>query len=165
MARRRGRVRLSRQLVLPCAALAAALAFVAAHADGPPQPDFFWPYGTVQRDGANIEPAEQPMIAFVNGSSCGDAFTRIAPEGPDTPQGDAGKTVYVVDVLADGTNPGDRAGCGHPGNPVLFYLPLIGRMAAQQPLFTAGSARVDLDLTIELSNRLVAPVTAADGAP
>ncbi len=164
MAARAGRVRLLRRLAVPAAAVV-GLALVAVHADGPPQPDFFWPYGTVQIDGANIEPAEQPVIAFVNGKSCGDAFTKVAPEGPDTPEGDAGKTVYVVDVLADGTNPGDRAGCGRAGDPVSFYFPPIGRMAAQQPLFTAGSARVDLDLSVELANRLVAPMAASDGAP
>lgn len=95
----------------------------AVSAAGPPQPDFAWPYGKVQQDGANITPGVQRVIALVNGKACGEGMTLVAQAGPGVPAGDVGKTVYVVDVLADGTSPGQRVGCGHPGDIISLYFP------------------------------------------
>lgn len=144
----------------------ASVAFGAGTALGqsPPQPDFFWPYGKVQLGGSNIEPPQQTVIGLVNGRACGEATTLVAAAGPGVPPGDVGKTVYVVDVLADGTNSGQRPGCGRPGDPVLLYFAGSHRMASQQTFFSAGSQRFDLELGPELFFRLTTPVLASDGA-
>jgi hypothetical protein len=133
-------------------------------AANPPQPDFFWPYGKVQEDGQNIEPPVQSVIALVNGHACGDATTQVALAGPGVPVGDVGKTVYVVDVLADGAEPGDRAGCGHAGDLVSLYFPQLHRFAFQQATFIAGNSRIDIDLGPEMPFRLVGPLLANDGS-
>ncbi len=153
-------------------ALAGVLAFslLAASAapalgQSPPAPDFFWPYGRVQANGANIEPAQQTVIGIVNGRACGEGTTQVPAAGPGVPAGDVGKTVYVVDILANGTNTGQRPGCGTPGAVVLLYFAGSHRLATQQTVFTPGSQRFDVDLGPELSFRLVAPVLAGDGAP
>ncbi len=146
------------------AAGAIALARDAAALD-PPRPDFFWPYGVVQADGANLNPTAQPVLAFIGGSVCGSATTRVAEAGPDTPPADAGKTVYVVDVLADGPGAGQRPGCGHTGDPVTLYFPASGRIASFHPTFQAGGLRVDLQLTQMLSNRLTAAQVTSEGVP
>lgn len=137
--------------------------FSAVRAIDPPQPDFFWPYGRVQLDGANIAPAAQRVIGIVNGRACGEAETFLVDEGPGVPPADAGKTVYVVDVLADGPNAGQRPGCGHPGDTVTLYFPDAHRFAVQQAAFVPGSARLDVDLGPELSHRLPGPMLASDG--
>lgn len=129
----------------------------------PGPPDFAWPYGIVRADGANLDPAAQPVVAIVNGQACGSALTQVAAPGPDTPASDVGRTVYVVDVLADGTRPGQRGGCGVAGVPIRFWFPVAGRLALQQPLFAPGGQRVDLDLGPPLEFRMVAPVVASDG--
>ena len=134
-----------------------------ALSQSPSPPDFFWPYGTVQAGGSNIEPAQQTVIGLVNGRACGDATTLVAPPGPGVPAGDVGKTVYVVDVLADGFNLGQRPGCGHPGDTVYLYFVGSHRLAAQQAFFTAGGQRFDVQLGPELAFRLTAPVLASDG--
>ena len=149
-------------LVLVSAFLALAAIPLAGAAD-PPQPDFFWPYGRVQLDGANIEPAEQTVIGIVNGIACGEATTLVATEGPGVPAGDVGKSVYVVDVLAEGTSAGHRAGCGRAGDSVLLYFAESHRIAQQVPLFAAGGLRVDVDLGSELVHRLRGPMLASDG--
>lgn len=147
--------------LLALSSLAASPAF----ALDPPRPDFFWPYGTVQSGGANIEPAEQAVLALVGGRVCGQASTAVAQAGPGVPAGDVGKTVYVVDVLADGFGPGQRPGCGQPGSPVLLYFTRSGALAAQRLTFTPGGARYDLALGPRLQFRLQGPMLANDGAP
>jgi hypothetical protein len=147
-------------LVLASAALGAGTAF----GQNPPQPDFFWPYGKVQLAGSNIEPQQQTVIGLVNGRACGEATTLVAAPGPGVPAGDVGKTVYVVDVLADGSNAGQRPGCGHPGDLVHLYFVGSHRLAAQQAFFAAGGQRFDVELGPELSFRLTTPVLASDGS-
>lgn len=132
-------------------------------AAGPPQPDFAWPYGKVQQDDANLAPAVQRVIGIVNGKACGEAMTLIALAGVGVPAGDVGKTVYVVDVLADGPNSGQRPGCGRPGDIISLYFPDSHRLAAQQTTFQAGSQRLDVDLAPELVFRLQGPMLANDG--
>ena len=134
-----------------------------AAADSPPAPDFYWPYGKVQIFGANLSPSVQPVIAFVNGKACGAAEVRVAPQADGTPIGDVGRTVYVINVLADGTAIGQRPGCGRAGDPVMLYFPKTG-IALQQPLFKQGGQRVDTDIGIRTIYRLQAPLMAADGA-
>lgn len=129
----------------------------------PPQPDFFWPYGIVQVDGANVSPELQPVLALVNGKVCGEATTLVATAGPGVPPGDVGKTVYVVDVLADGAATGQREGCGRPGDTVLLYFPASRRMAVQQLAFVSGGQRANVDLGAELQFRLQGPMVANDG--
>lgn len=131
-------------------------------AQQPPAPTFFWPYGKVQVAGTNLTPAVQPVIAFVNGRACGDDMTLVATAAPGTPAGDVGKTVYTINVLADGSGSGERAGCGHAGDSVLLYFPLTG-MAVQQPAFHQGPQRADVDIVQTMSYRLQAPMMAADG--
>ena len=134
-----------------------------ARAVDPPRPDFFWPYGIVQLDGANLSPAEQPVVAFVGGTACGSAMTKVALAGQDVPAGDVGKTVYVVDVLADGAGRGQRAGCGRVGQPVTLYFPASGRIASFHPTFQVGGLRVDVALTQVLGERRMAVQVSADG--
>ena len=134
-----------------------------AGAQDPPEPDFFWPYGTVQVDGANVEPAEQQVVAIVNGVACGESMTFVAAPGPGVPAGDVGKTVYVVDVHADGVGAGQRVGCGSAGDAVALYFPELRRLALQQPVFVVGGQRVDLALGAELGFRLQGPMVASDG--
>ena len=135
----------------------------AAGAVDPPQPDFFWPYGKVQVDGENVAPPVQRVIGIVNGRACGEAMTLVAQAGPGVPAGDVGKTVYVVDILAAGPGPGQRPGCGAPGDPVSLYFPELHRFALQQTTFLAGNRRFDVDLGPEMPFRLVGPLLAADG--
>lgn len=148
--------------VLASAFLALSVLGLVSAAD-PPQPDFAWPYGKVQLDGENLTPPVQRVIALVNGKTCGEAMTLTAQAGNGVPVGDVGKTVYVVDVLADGTSAGQRSGCGRPGDVISLYFPDSHRMAAQQTTFQAGSQRLDLDLGPELSFRLQGPMLANDG--
>jgi hypothetical protein len=136
----------------------------AALAVDPPQPDFFWPYGQVQLDGANLEPEVQPVIAIVNGRACGEAETRVVEAGEGVPPADVGKTVYVVDVLADGSNEGQRVGCGRPGDAVTLYFPASHRFATGQLQFVVGSLRADVELGAALANRLPLPMLAGDSA-
>lgn len=155
--------RISFALGLALGALGPGLFLGFGSAQAPPQPDFFWPYGVVQAGGANLDPAVQPVIAFVRGTSCGSAATKLATAGPDVPAGDVGKTVYVVDVLADGAGAGQRPGCGRTGDPVSFWFPQVRRMAAQQPAFKQGQARADLDASRVFGERLTLPQVSTDG--
>ncbi len=145
------------------AALVACTAGGVAFAQTPPQPDFFWPYGTIQQSGANLVPEEQSLLAFVRGAACGATRTLVGTAGPGTPAGDVGKTVYAIDVLADGPGSGQREGCGRDGDPVLFYLPEISRVSEQKPAFHQGDERVNLTMDVVLGVRLVLPVVSDDG--
>ncbi|MBA4181617.1 MAG: hypothetical protein C0506_13585 [Anaerolinea sp.] len=150
------------------AALLVCLSVVAGGAPGasaqtPPAPSFYWPYGIVQIAGTNLTPPAQPVIAFVNGKACGSGATTVAAAAEGTPAGDVGKTVYVIDVLADGAATGERPGCGRAGDPVTLYFPQSG-VAAQQPLFKQGGQRVDLDITVQTGFRAALPALAADGS-
>ena len=144
-------------------AFVAFLGFRSAQAVNPPQPDFFWPYGRVLVDGQNAEPAEQTVIGLVRGSACGEAVTKVAEAAPGVPPEDVGATVYVVDILASGEAAGQRPGCGEPGDVVTLYFVGSHRIALQQPLFAAGSQRVDVDLGPELGYQLVGAMVADDG--
>jgi hypothetical protein len=137
----------------------------AALAQDAPLPDFYWPYGQVQVDGSNIEPPAQPVIAIVRGQACGSSTTLVAQPGPETPAADANKTVYVVNVRADGTGGGQRPGCGRPGDPVLFYFPILRRFATTMPLFRQGEERVNLSLGPPMTTRLPLPFVSDDGPP
>ncbi len=143
-------------------ALLCATAAQAAGAQAPPQPDFFWPYGTATILGVNLVPPVQPVIAFIDGRACGNGETKIAAASNDNPPADVGKTVYVVNVLAAGTGLGQRPGCGGSGSTVVLYFPVAGRIAIQSPAFVPGGRRVDLELGIALPNRLVLPMTASE---
>lgn len=134
-------------------------------AQAPPQPDFFWPYGTVALEGGNIEPAIQPVVAFVNGKICGEGWTTIATAGPGVPPADVGRTVYVIDVKAAGSNAGQEPGCGTPGATVTLYFPQALRVAFEQPPFQQGGHRVDLNLGPALIFKLQGPMVANDGLP
>lgn len=127
----------------------------------PPAPTFYWPYGIVQIAGTNLTPAVQPIIAFVNGRVCGSGITAVAAAAEGTPAGDVGKTVYVIDVLADGSATGERPGCGHAGDAVTLYFTKSG-IAAQQPAFKQGGQRVNLDITTQMGFRATMPALAAD---
>jgi hypothetical protein len=131
-------------------------------ATDPPQPDFFWPYGRILSDGENAGPQMQRVIALVNGRACGEATTKVADAGPGVPQSDVGATVYVIDVLAAGSNAGQRLGCGLAGDPVMLYFVGSRRFAQQEPLFMAGSQRVDVDLGPELAFQLTSAMIAGD---
>jgi hypothetical protein len=87
----------------------------------------------------------------------------VATATADTPASDIGKTVYVIDVLADGSGPGQRPGCGRAGDPVLFWFPTLGALATQQPTFQPGESRLDLTADHPLPNRLTLLSVSTDG--
>ncbi len=147
----------------PAAALVALAVSSFALAQSPPQPDFFWPYGTVLHGATNLDPVDQPLVSIVRGQACGVTRPLVATAQTGTPAGDVGKTVYAIDVLADGSGSGQIPGCGRTGDAVLFYLPAAGLVSTQQPLFHAGDERVDLTMDTSLSVRLVLPVVSDDG--
>jgi len=164
MAAMRGRVRSSIAAFFVLAVAAAP--FAASAQQGPPSvPDFFWPYGRVRLDGADISPAQQPVIAFVGGQHCGNDTTRVATADDTTPAEDVGHTVYVVNVMAAGTAPGQAPGCGTPGAAVQFWFPVSGYLALQVPLFATGGQRIDLDLGTRLGERRTLPQLVSDGLP
>ena len=156
------------------AAVAAAVALmgVLAHGAGaqnpvPGPPDDNYVYGQVLAGGANITPAEQTIIAFVNGIACGWDQTRVATDHPDNPPADVGKTVYAVAVRGDGTGPAQKPGCGKGGDLIRFYLPEIRKFATQTAVFTTGdptstNKRADLSMDIDLANALTIPLIASD---
>jgi hypothetical protein len=146
-------------------ALATAAFLAGAAAQGPPTPDFARFYGIARQDGANLDPAEQPVVAFVGSASCGEGVTMVAEDGPGTPPGDVGKTVYVVDVAAAGSGPGQLPGCGTEGAEVRFYLPLAGRLGTATGAFSAGAQRADVDFDVELGEHRRVPMIAADVTP
>ena len=140
--------------------LTAVAAPAAAQAPGPP--DFYWPYGIVQADGGNLSPAVQPVYAFVNGIRCGEGVTLVATAGANVPAGDVGKTVYKIDVLADGSRVDQRPGCGEAGDEVTLYFPAMRRFAVQSPTFKQGGERLDLTLAGALQYRVITPQTSRD---
>ena len=152
---------------LAAGGLVAALSLAApSGAQNPPTPpSFTYLYGQALLGGENVAPEVQPVVAFVNGKSCGGGSpqTFVATEGTDVPEEDVGRTVYVIDVLADGTKNYERPGCGRPGDAILIYFPKVGRMAGVQPLFQAGPLRADLELEVALGYRGVLPQLANDG--
>jgi hypothetical protein len=150
-------------VALALAAFAALAALSAVAADSPPIPDFFWPYGKALVNGANLVPAQQTVVGIVNNRACGVDKTLVATASPGTPADDVGKTVYVVNILADGTASGQQKGCGHPGDPVIIYFPESHRVGFPQATFQQGGQRVDLNLGPELSFRQLVPLASSDG--
>lgn len=157
--------RFSRPLAtLTVTSAAIAIGWAALAQAQPAPPTFATFYGQVLVGGENLDPVTQPVIAFVNGKSCGVATqTLIAEPGEGVPEDDVGKTVYVIDVLADGSDNYERIGCGHPGDPITLYFPVAGRTSTTQPLFQALQTRADIDLDISLSHSAGIPSLAADG--
>lgn len=135
----------------------------AAQAPGPP--DFYWPYGLVQADGANLAPVVQPVVAYVNGKVCGRGQTLVAIAGDNVPAGDIGKTVYKIDVKADGTRVDQSPGCGKTGDGVTLYFPASRRFAIQTAAFHQGGERIDLTLGPALQYRAIGPAAARDSGP
>jgi hypothetical protein len=156
----------ARKVACAAALLAAAVgAGTAALAQqGPPRPDFFWSYGRIQVGAANVTPPDQTIVAIVNGKVCGLARTQVANADPGNPPDDVGKTVYVIDVLADGPSSGQRPGCGRAGDPISIYLPEGHRVAAERPEFRPGlGVRTNLDMSVHLQFGMPAPIVANDG--
>jgi hypothetical protein len=115
----------------------------------------------VQQDNGNLVPNSQPVLAFVSGTACGTALTRLAPSGPETPPEDADHTVYALKVLSAV----DRAGCGLPGASVSLYFPQLGRMANESTPFADAERRLNLTLGPPLGNRLIIHYVSGDGPP
>lgn len=162
-------------LALLAVAAAVALAAIPSRAQPPAFPRFTTVYGSALADGENLDPREQPLVAFVNGRACGWSATRHAPadEGASgSARDDAGasglapgRTVYAVDARSDGDGLYQIPGCGAAGDAVLFYLPEGGRMAVERARFGGdGAVRADLTFDVRLSWRLRAPQLANDGA-
>jgi len=129
----------------------------------PSAPDFTTVFGPVQLDSQNILPNEQPVIAFVNGRSCGTDTTQVAADVPSN-EPDIGKTVYAVDVLADGTGFSQLPECGADGDTITFYFPALHRVANETSTFTGvGFKREELTLDSELIFRFPVPLVTADG--
>ena len=164
-------------LALLAVAAAVALAAIPSRAQPPAFPRFTTVYGSALADGENLDPREQPLVAFVNGRACGWSATRLAPadegmsdpgparddEGASDPA--PGRTVYAVDARSDGDGLYQIPGCGAAGDAVLFYLPEGGRMAVERARFGGdGAVRADLSFDVRLSWRLRAPQLANDGA-
>lgn len=146
-------------LVFAAAGVGAGL----ATGQAPPPPDFYWPYGRVSIGGANLVPASQPLVAIINGRACGNDTTRLALEGPGVPAADAGRTVYVVSVLADGSGAGQAPGCGRNGDAPRLWFPLAGYLSEPLPGFQVGGVRADLDLVTRLAERRALPMLASEG--
>jgi hypothetical protein len=87
----------------------------------------------------------------------------VALPDDGTPQDDVGKTVYALDVLADGTDGGERIGCGRAIDPVALYFPLLHRFATPQPPFAAGTSRVDIELGTALPSQVRLAAVGSDG--
>jgi hypothetical protein len=131
----------------------------------PPVPGFARIYGRVSLDGDDITPAEGRVVAFVRGRACGSGTTLVAPTTPETPEGDRGRTVYVVDVYPAGNGPGQLPGCAVPGDAIRLYFPDTRRFAFAQPVFAAAPLRADVVLGPELSQSRILPLIARDGVP
>lgn len=166
-------------LLAVVAVAAVAVAAIPSRAQPPAFPLFTTVYGSALADGENLDPREQPLVAFVNGRVCGWSATRHAPddEGASDPTPDdesarddesdpgPGRTVYAVDARSDGDGLYQLPGCGAAGDAVLFYLPVGGRMAEERARFGGDEAvRADLSFDVRLSWRLRAPQLANDGA-
>lgn len=160
---------------LPLFALLAVIAVVAAvaafpsRAQPPAFPEFTTVYGRALIDGENLQPPEQPLVAFVNGRACGWTSVGLAPAADDAGDGeadpDSGRTVYAVDARSGGDGLYQIPGCGRAGDAIRFYLPLSGRMAEEEARFGGeGAVRADLSFDVELPWRLRAPQLASEGA-
>jgi len=139
-------VRARRLSWLPAVAIAAAGGIVplfVALASDPPLPTEARLYGTVDLAGVNLDPVVQPVIALIAGHPCGAGTTFL--NGPSESD-DPGKTVYVIDVVADGTRANEVPGCGRPGTPVRLYFPASGQMAPATVPFASGIARFNVSL-------------------
>ncbi|MGI8925468.1 MAG: hypothetical protein ACR2HN_02330 [Tepidiformaceae bacterium] len=125
----------------------------------------FIAYGQVSSGGVNIVPSEQPILAFVNGNSCGSATTLVATAGDNVPPDEVGKTVYVIAVLAAGSSgAGTGPGCGRPGDRVTFYFPETRRLALERPTWGGETdERHNLTLGPPLATRARLIAVAADG--
>ena len=164
----RERLRPALIALVASAGLAALLAPGVAAQNGPPgPPDVTFVFGQVLQNGENIVPEQQPIIVFVNGRACGWDETKVAEAHPDNPPDDIGKTVYAVDVRADGSGPFQAPGCGTNGDEMTFYLPAIGRSSSLTETWggssTIAQKRLDLAMDRVLGNRLPVPLTATDG--
>lgn len=156
-------------LLAVVAAAAVALAALPSRAQPPAFPLFTTVYGSALADGENLDPREQPLVAFVNGRACGWSATRHALDDEGAPDDESepgpGRTVYAVDARSDGDGLYQIPGCGAAGDAVLFYLPVGGRMAGERARFGGDEAvRADLSFDVRLSWRLRAPQLANDGA-
>lgn len=150
------------------AAMFGGLLFLPAAAQSPgepPLPGFSRLYGRVSVDGEDVAPAEGRVLAFVRGRVCGSGVTLVAPDTPDTPEGDRSRTVYVVDVYPGGTAAGQLPGCAAPGDPVRLYFPDARRFAVAEPTFTGAPLRADVSLGAELSQSRTIPFITSDGVP
>jgi hypothetical protein len=107
----------------------------------------------------------QPVVAFVHDTNCGAGSTSVAEAGDGVPASDAGKTVYVLDVLADGPGAFQRTGCGRPGDVVRLYLPLLHAFLLPPSTFHQGFQRLDTTPGVPLGFQVRTPLTAADGTP
>ena len=156
--------------LLAVIAVAAAVAAFPSRAQPPAFPEFTTVYGRALIDGENLQPADQPLVAFVNGRACGWTSAGLAPapdgDGEDAdPDPDAGRTVYAVDARSGGDGLYQIPGCGQAGDAIRFYLPLSGRMAEEEARFGGeGAVRADLSFDVELPWRLRAPQLASEGA-
>ena len=157
--------------LLAVIAVAAAVAAFPSRAQPPAFPEFTTVYGRALIDGENLQPADQPLVAFVNGRACGWTSIGLAP-APDDDEDedaeadpDAGRTVYAVDARSGGDGLYQLPGCGRAGDAIRFYLPLSGRMAEEEARFGGkGAVRADLSFDVELPWRLRAPQLASEGA-
>ena len=154
--------------LLAVIAVAAAVAAFPSLAQPPAFPEFTTVYGRALIDGENLQPSEQPLVAFVNGRACGWTSVGLAPDddGEDAEADpDAGRTVYAVDARSGGDGLYQIPGCGQAGDAIRFYLPLSGRMAEEEARFGGeGAVRADLSFDVELPWRLRAPQLASEGA-
>lgn len=152
--------------LIALAAVAGIFAFrgVVSGVEPPPTaPDFTTVFGPVQLDGQNLIPNEQVVIAIVNGLSCGNDVTQVASDDP-TNAPDIGKTVYAINVLADGSGFSQAPGCGTNGDAVSFLFPELHRIAVETSTFTGvGFTRQELTLGPELTFRQSIPLVTSDG--
>lgn len=156
--------------LLAVIAVAAAVAALPSRAQPPAFPEFTTVYGRALIDGENLQPPDQPLVAFINGRVCGWTSVRLVPaadgDGEDAESDpDAGRTVYAVDARSGGDGLYQLPGCGRAGDAIRFYLPLSGRMAEEEARFGGdGAARADLSFGVDLPWRLRAPQLANEGA-
>ena len=94
--------------------------------------------------------------------SLAEGETLVATAGDNVPPSDVGKTVYKIDILADGTRVDQRAGCGHTGDSVTLYFPVLRRFATPNLTFHQGGERVDVTLAGTLPYRLISPGVSKD---
>jgi hypothetical protein len=158
------RTRRTTVVVIALVALLGLLAFrgVASGTVPPTPPDFSTVFGPVQLDGQNLQTSEQTLIAMVNGQACGHTATQVASDDPSN-EPDIGKTVFAVNVMANGSGFSQVPGCGTNGDIIHFYLPEEHRLATETSVFSGvGFQRQELTLDAELVNRLPVPLVTAD---